>query len=67
LKYQGVFSNNGKPLKIHLFAFGDASVNAYVTAIYIARLHENGAITSNLVLSNTRIATLPMIKKLEEK
>ena len=61
------FTNNGKPLKIQLFAFGDASVKAYATAIYIVGIHKNGAITSNLVFSKTRIAPLTMIKKLEEK
>lgn len=61
------FTSNGKPLKIQLFAFGDASINAYATAIYIVGIHENGTITSNLAFSKTRIAPLTMIKKMEER
>lgn len=61
------FQNNGEPLKIQLFAFGDASTNAYATAIYIVGFHGNGSISSNIAFSKTRIAPLSMIKNKEEK
>jgi hypothetical protein len=41
------------PVKIKLFAFGDASVRAYATAIYIVGFHEDGSVSSNLAFSKS--------------
>lgn len=60
-------AEEGKPLAAKLFAFGDASNQAYATAIYIVGIHGNGSVSSNLVFSRTRVAPLKMISKMETK
>jgi hypothetical protein len=55
------------PVKIKLFAFGDASVRAYATAIYIVGFHEDGSVSSNLAFSKSRVAPLKMVQNMEEK
>jgi hypothetical protein len=51
----------GKPKAIDLFAFGDASIKAYATAIYIRATYVDNSRTSTLVLSKTRVTPLKMV------
>ncbi len=55
------------PVKIKLFAFGDASVRAYATAIYIIGFHEDRSVSSNLAFSKSRVAPLKMAQNMAEK
>jgi hypothetical protein len=61
------FEKQGKlPLKLELFAFGDASVKSYATAIYIVRTHEDGSFSTNLVYSKSRVAPKKMVENKED-
>ena len=50
----------GAPSSISLFAFGDASVEAYATAIYVVGRYNDGTATSELVLAKSRVAPIKM-------
>jgi hypothetical protein len=54
--------SKGNPIRCDLFAFGDASNNAYATAIYIKAHYLDNTSTSSLVLSKTRVAPLTVMK-----
>jgi hypothetical protein len=54
------FVLDGAPSSISLFAFGDASVEAYATAIYIIGRYQDGTATSELVLAKSRVAPIKM-------
>jgi hypothetical protein len=55
------FEKQGKlPLKLELFAFGDASVKSYATAIYIVGTHEDGSFSTNVLYSKSRVAPKKM-------
>jgi hypothetical protein len=61
------FEKQGKlPLKLELFAFGDASVKSYATAIYIVGTHEDGSFSTNLVYSKSRVAPKKMVENKED-
>jgi Pao retrotransposon peptidase len=53
-------SDKGAPSSISLFAFGDASVEAYATAIYIVGRYEDDSATSELVLGKSCVAPIKM-------
>ena len=55
-----------KPVKLELFAFGDASNKSYATAVYLVGTHLDGSFSSNLVLSKSRIAPKKMVENKEE-
>lgn len=57
------FTQHGVPDFVEIFAFGDASIKAYATAIYLVGHHKNGQKSANLVLSKTRVAPLKMGSK----
>lgn len=61
------FSEDQKtPIKMSIFAFGDASIKAYATAIYLVGQHEDGSYSTNLVLSKSRIAPKKMVEQKED-
>jgi hypothetical protein len=68
IKIRRCFHNNIQkmPVKLELFAFGDASNKSYATAIYLVGTHEDGSFSSNLVLSKSRIAPKKMVENKEE-
>jgi len=55
-----------KPVKISIFAFGDASNKAYATCIYLVGTHADGSFSRNIVLSKSRIAPKKMVETTEE-
>ncbi len=61
------FEKQGKlPLKLELFAFVDASVKSYATAIYIVGTHEDGSFSSNLLYSKSRVVPKKMVENKED-
>jgi len=54
-------SDKGAPSSISLFAFGDASAEAYTTAIYVVGRYKDGTATSELVLAKSRVALIKMV------
>ncbi len=54
------FVKQGPPLKMEIFAFGDASQRAYATAIYLVGMHADGSKSSHLALAKTRVAPMKM-------
>ena len=54
-------------VKVELHAFGDASEVAYASAVYLRVVHEDGKVSTSLVMSKTRVApvrkiTLPRLE-----
>jgi hypothetical protein len=52
------FNSSGKPTKIELHGFSDASKIAYAAVIYIRSLYENGTIEIRLLASKTKVAPI---------
>jgi len=57
--------SKGEPVKCDLFGFGDASIKAYATAIYLRATYADGTHSSSLVRSVTRVTPVKLIN--EEK
>lgn len=57
------FVNQGPPVEMEIFAFGDASQRAYATAIYLVGTHADGTKSSHLALARTRVAPLKMAQQ----
>ena len=56
------FVNQGPPMRVEIFAFGDASQKAYATVIYLLGTHSDGSKSSHLTLARTRVAPLKMVQ-----
>ena len=56
------FANQGPPVHMEIFAFGDASQKAYATAIYLLGTHADGSKSCHLTLARTRVAPLKMVQ-----
>ena len=51
----------GPPQKVTLFAFGDASIKAYATAVYVTGSYSDGTKSAELVLSKSRVAPIKSV------
>ena len=49
------------PVRVNLFAFGDASIKAYATAVYVMGTYSDGTSSVELVLSKTRVAPIKSV------
>jgi len=63
-------TNIGSSSSIELLGFGDASTKAYGAAVYIRSVDEAGCVSTQLVMSKSRVAptktvSLPRLEQLE--
>jgi len=52
--------SKGMPKRVELLAFGDASIKAYATAVYVKGIYTDNSSTCTLVFSKTRVTPIKM-------